>query len=88
MKQRIFDILKQINQECLDNCQWTITELYEQNTKDYFGTKEDLIIEGKVLAIWVDANDSFSFIRTETADEMLTIPNDTPFPTALMLWYL
>ncbi len=86
MTQTIFNILSQINAEGIDNTQWTMVELWGQSTKDYFGTEEDIKLNGKYIALWVDANDSFSFIRTETAGLMLTIKNDTPYPTALMIW--
>lgn len=88
MTQTIFNILSQINAEGIDNTQWTIVELLGQSSKDYFGTEEDIELDGKYLALYVDANDSFCFIRTETAGMMLTIKNDTPYPTALMIWGL
>ena len=67
---------------------WSMYDLHEQNSREFFGTDENKIIDGKVLVLYVDVNDSFCFVRTETADEMLTISNDTPYPTALMIWYL
>lgn len=88
MTQKIFDILSQINAEGIDNTQWTIAEVWGQTSKEYFGTEEELKLDGRYLALYVDASDSFCFVRTETADHMLTIHNDTPYPTALMIWEL
>ena len=88
MTQKIYDILSQINAEGIENGIWTMADLHETSTIDYFGTEENVVITGKILALYVDVNDYYCFIKTETADEMLTIHNDTPYPTALMIWYL
>ena len=89
MTQKIFDILSQINAEGIENGIWSMYDLHEQNSREFFGTDENKIIDGKVLVLYVDVNDSFCFVRTETADEMLTIKNvNSPYPTALMIWYL
>lgn len=90
MTQKIFNAIDQINREGLDNCSWGLVDCYDTDTKSYFGTEESIaLVDKKVLYLYVDVNDSYCFIRTETADEMLTIKNEnSPYPTALMIWYL
>lgn len=89
MTQKIFNILSQINREGIDNGNWGLVDC-DFDTKSYFGTEEYLIFEDqKVLYLYVDVNDTYSFIKTETADFMLTVKNENlPDTTALMLWKL
>ena len=87
MTQKIFDILYQINCEGIENGIWSIYDFKtETDTIGFFGTRENKLLKGKYICLYVDANDTYAYIKTETADLMLTIDNDTPYPTALMLW--
>ena len=90
MTQKIFNAIDQINREGIDNSSWGLADCYYTDTREYFGTEERIALDKvKILYLYVEARDSFCFIKTETADEMLTIKNEnSPYPTALMIWYL
>ena len=90
MTQKIFNVIDQINREGLDNSVWGLVDCYGTDTRSYFGTEERItLVDKKILYLYVDVNDAYSFIKTETADEMLTIKNEnSPYTTALMIWYL
>ena len=89
MTTKIFNLIDSINREGIDNTAWMLWEMDQYGTRQVFGTDENVMIKGKVLALCVEPNDTYSFIRTETADYFLTIKNEnTPFPTALCIWKL
>ena len=64
-----------INREGLETGMWGVYDLKSPGTGSnmFFGTEEDVKIEGKVLVVYVNPqNDTFCFLKPETADKILS----------------
>lgn len=92
MTQKIYDILSQINAEGIENNVWGMTDFRSDIFADeFFGNDvigKIVIEKGKYLYIYIEANDSFCFLRTETCDKAFQVSNGTPYPTVICLWKL
>ncbi len=75
MTQRIFDLIDAINREGLDNSKWAVYDLEYASTssREFLGTREDMKLGGRLLVVYVNTDDTFCFLRPETADFKLTI---------------
>ena len=70
MSEKIFTALDQITQEGIEAGMWSVYDLKDGvSTKDYFGTKNDYFIKGKVLIVYEDLiNTDYYCIDFSTAD--------------------
>ena len=75
MTQRVFDLIEAINREGLDNTQWAVYDLKYASTssREFLGTREDMKLGGRLLVVYVNKDDTYCFLRPETADFKLTI---------------
>lgn len=86
MDTKTFNLIDSINREGIENGIWGMYDLGTdgKNSKSWFGTEEDVTIKGKVLFLYVNDDDSFCFVKPETADYKLTTADDTK----LHIWKL
>lgn len=61
MTQETFKLLENLSQEGIDNCCSGFVK--DVNTKEYFGTNEDVKLEGMFLYIYQKKDDWFCFIE-------------------------
>ena len=82
MKDKIFNLLEQINREGIENGIWGVAEGID-DTRSYFGTEERENLRGcKMIYIYMGADDEFSFIKTDTADLRMRVADDNE----LLIW--
>ena len=60
MKQETFDLLDHLSREGIDNSVFGFVQ--DVNTKEYFGTNEDINLKGMYLYIYQKKDDWFFFI--------------------------
>lgn len=92
MTTTIFNLIDSVNREGIDNSVWGLTEFHSDIFADeFFGSDvigKIVIEKGKYLYLYVESDDSYCFIKTETCDLSFQVSNDTPYPTVICLWKL
>lgn len=73
MDNRTFSLITAIQAECFED--WGTIENIE--TVAYFGSKENLFLEGKYIYIYYEKNKTYCFINTIKPDMILTIDKNT-----------
>lgn len=77
MTQRVFDLIDAINREGIEPGMWALYDLKDGVCSNMtFGTVEYEFVEGKVLVLYVKDDDTFCFVKPETADLILTMAED------------
>ncbi len=86
MDTKTFNLIDSINREGIDNGLWGVYDFTDQpvSSKTYFGTMATIAITGKVLVVYVKDDDTFSFLKPETADMILPLDVDNN----LHIWHI
>jgi len=84
---KAFKLFDAINREGIGNTQWQIYDFSDNlvNSRRFFGTKEDILIGGKVCVVYCKKGDVFVFIDPCSADFYLL---DKDMEETLYFWYL
>lgn len=76
MKKETFELIDAINQEGIENGIWSMYDLHEVDTKEFFGTSESMVLSGQYLVLYVRDDDYYAWVKPETSDIKLTIAHD------------
>lgn len=86
MDTKTFNLIDSINREGIDNGLWSVYDFTDQpvSSKTFFGTEQSMAICNKVLVIYIKNDETFAFLKPETADLVLTMSDDEK----LYIWHI
>ena len=85
MTQKVFDLIDSINKDGIENGIWSLYDFHDESSKDFFGTEEDVRLNGKVVVVYVGKDDFLCWLKPETADMKFKMP-DSSFEETLYIW--